>query len=48
MPDCDHCDGTGVDPEDESNTKPCPECEGTGFIEDEDYADTGFDEDEPS
>jgi len=34
--DCPHCDGTGVDPDDEDGTKPCPECDGTGFVDDED------------
>jgi DnaJ-class molecular chaperone len=25
---CDYCDGTGIDPEDEHNEKPCPYCGG--------------------
>ena len=33
--DCTNCDGTGVDPEDEDGTSPCPECHGSGHVEDE-------------
>jgi DnaJ-class molecular chaperone len=39
MPDCTNCDGTGVDPEDEDQTAPCPECEGTGHIDSDDDGD---------
>jgi RecJ-like exonuclease len=36
--DCPHCDGTGIDPDDE-NQGPCPVCEGTGRDPDENEED---------
>lgn len=32
--DCPHCDGTGIDPEDDEQG-PCPVCEGTGVDPDD-------------
>lgn len=30
---CDHCDGYGIDPDDDGWTMPCPECGGEGTID---------------